>query len=1030
MCKLLLFITLSFVVLNGFCYNKGTETKYILVINSYTEVNPWSSMIIDKIRTEISNPRANLDLYTESLNLPLYTDTSALTERLNKILNKYNEKAPAIIVLLGNSSWGLFQQTLETTWKNLPVIFCADERNLSADFYNIYKNFTGPVNYQSIEEIAGKEDITVIDCPVYIKETIDVMRQLIPHMEKLAFISDQRYLSIEGRKKMQDIVRDYYPELLVDYLTEGQLTLDQLIDTLKGYPDSVGIMYFSWVQKEIQTGNFYLSAHNHKTIVALTAHPMFTPIDVGINNKILAGGYVYSIHHLTQTLNGLLKEILAGKKISHWYSAGKPGIHLNYKVLEEARIPSSLYPKNAVYISKPDGFFVKYRYALISIAFLMLLLCMMYLRLRMLKQKENARTAQMYILHKFKKLVDNMPLGYARQKIIYNEKGEISDYEFLDVNKTFEKYFTDRDHLIGKKGSECKGYDFKEYLRIYELRNNCTTFTFEYFYPQQEKYYEIYAICIEKDFIDVFCIDVTNIRKMGALLEAANHKLALSLEVANIVPWKWDLENKTILCDVNRPIELQNVNINEEMLSVPEKEYFSKIHKEDRPRVEKAFHDLINGKSEKIKEEYRVLNKGCGHTEFEWVEAQATVDKHYEDGRPRTLIGSSLVISERKKMEQDLRDAKDRAEESNRLKSAFLANMSHEIRTPLNAIVGFSSILSTVEEEEEKKEYVNIIENNNDLLLQLISDILDLSKIESGVLKFTETAVNLKELMNEIVQTSSLKLKSSEVAFSFDTESPDCITATDKNRLMQVITNLVNNAIKFTCKGYIRFGYRLQNQNFLNFYVEDTGCGIPKEKQKAVFGRFIKLNNFAQGTGLGLSICEMIVHKLGGEIGVDSEVGKGSTFWFTLPYKPIQISKPPKAVLPSELEVVPKNKLKILIAEDNYSNYKLFESILKKDYQLLHAQDGLEAIELYTKFQPHLILMDINMPKMDGYEATREIRKLSQTVPIMAITAYAYSSDEEQIMQSGFDGYTSKPIQAAKLKEKIKTLLEMRLIMV
>lgn len=391
----------------------------------------------------------------------------------------------------------------------------------------------------------------------------------------------------------------------------------------------------------------------------------------------------------------------------------------------------------------------------------------------------------------------------------------------------------------------------------------------------------------------------------------------MALDVANIVPWKWDLRSKTILCDINRPIELStnDKDVNEEQLAVPDSQYFSKIFKEDRKRVEKAYDDLIEGRSDKVREEYRVINVQNNIHRIEWVEAQAAVETRDENGKPLTLVGSSLVITTRKKMEMELTTARDRAEESNRLKSAFLANMSHEIRTPLNTIVGFSGILASTDEEEEKQEYVSIIENNNTLLLQLISDILDLSKIEAGTLEFQYSNIDLNKMLNELTSSLQLKIKSEKVQLTCHPAEENCFIHTEKNRLSQLLINLISNAIKFTTEGYIRFGYELRGKE-IYFYVSDTGCGIPKDKQKSIFGRFVKLNSFEQGTGLGLSICQTLVEHMGGTIGVDSEEGKGSTFWFTLPYKAaiaVEESIKKEEIQPISIE---KNKFTILIAED------------------------------------------------------------------------------------------------------------------
>jgi len=238
-----------------------------------------------------------------------------------------------------------------------------------------------------------------------------------------------------------------------------------------------------------------------------------------------------------------------------------------------------------------------------------------------------------------------------------------------------------------------------------------------------------------------------------------------------------------------------------------------------------------------------------------------------------------------KRAHQRMTEAQLKAEEANQLKSAFLANMSHEIRTPLNAIVGFSNLLSMVEDKEEMLEYAGIIETNTELLLQLINDILDMSKIESGMYDFHVTQVDANQLMSEVEQVARLRIRTDEVSLSFAERLPQCVFHTDKNRLIQVLTNLVVNAIKFTSQGEIQIGYRLQDAHTLYFYVSDTGCGMSAEQCEHVFERFVKYNTFIQGTGLGLSICKMIIEKLGGEIGVQSESGKGSVFWFTLPYR-------------------------------------------------------------------------------------------------------------------------------------------------
>lgn len=262
---------------------------------------------------------------------------------------------------------------------------------------------------------------------------------------------------------------------------------------------------------------------------------------------------------------------------------------------------------------------------------------------------------------------------------------------------------------------------------------------------------------------------------------------------------------------------------------------------------------------------------------FEWT-----------DGQMAHVI-TSVDITHQKEIEEELRVARDKAENLDRLKSAFLANMSHEIRTPLNAIVGFSELLAYTDDPEEKSEYNEIVQENNKLLLQLISDILDLSKIEAGTLDYKITEIDSNEMCHKIARSYEVN-ENTKVPITFNRDLPRLFFNSDERRLKQVISNFINNAIKFTTEGEISIGYEMADENFIRFYVKDTGVGIAKDKLDQVFDRFVKLNAYDKGTGLGLAICKSIVEHLGGTIGVDSELGVGSKFWFTHPYKAPEVT--------------------------------------------------------------------------------------------------------------------------------------------
>ena len=307
----------------------------------------------------------------------------------------------------------------------------------------------------------------------------------------------------------------------------------------------------------------------------------------------------------------------------------------------------------------------------------------------------------------------------------------------------------------------------------------------------------------------------------------------------------------------------------------------SHFHPDDRRMMLRFFDQVLIREASHLRSDVRILREDGTYT---WTRVNVMVrDFRPEDGII-DMVCVNYDITELKETERKLIAARDKAEELDRLKSAFLANMSHEIRTPLNAIVGFSSLLTETEDMKDRKQYMAIVQENTELLLQLISDILDLSKMESGAFEFVKSDTDVNLLCSEIIRSLRMKVPAG-VELVFEECLPGCHVWADKNRLNQVISNFINNALKFTFSGSITLGYYRQTDGYLRFYVRDTGMGIPKNKIKTVFDRFVKLNSFVHGTGLGLSICKSLVEQMGGTIGVESEEGEGSCFWFTYPYQ-------------------------------------------------------------------------------------------------------------------------------------------------
>ncbi len=399
-----------------------------------------------------------------------------------------------------------------------------------------------------------------------------------------------------------------------------------------------------------------------------------------------------------------------------------------------------------------------------------------------------------------------------------------------------------------------------------------------------------------------------------------------------------------------------------------------------------------------------------------------------QDGRS-LILGIASNTTRFHEVNRELQLAKEKAEQSDKLKSAFLANMSHEIRTPLNAIVGFSELLQTAEDEHEKAEYINIIKANNELLLRLIGDILDLSKIESGFIELKFEKFDISATFDEAF--ASLRARCTNPAIEFRARNPysKCLVTLDKNRVLQVCTNFATNAMKYTAQGYILMGYEYVDGG-LRLYVEDSGIGVPEQKQHLLFRRFSKLDDFAQGTGLGLAICKAIIDANNGKIGVVSQAGKGSTFWAWIPCEAeieeesCAIDPPmlPAPVLASNTSSSTKKGLSILVAEDSDSNYLLMQAILKKQ-TLTRAINGAEAVEYASKNRYDFILMDIKMPVMDGLEATCRIRKFDATTTIIALTANAFDSDRADALAAGCNLFMTKPLNRKEL-ENILSLPE------
>lgn len=546
--------------------------------------------------------------------------------------------------------------------------------------------------------------------------------------------------------------------------------------------------------------------------------------------------------------------------------------------------------------------------------------------------------------------------------------------------------------------------------------------------------------------------DISREYEYSVKLKESTQLAYQAIQASGLVHWRYD-NRVHRFSSYNDPV----TNFDSSVWLTPE-DYLGTVHPDDRPGIMDYLRRMDDGADFSDEAPMRVKTA----YDDEWQDCVVTGTSYLKDdetGKVLLYTGFRRNVTSWKKMVNELSDAKERAERSDKLKSAFLANISHEIRTPLNAIIGFSNLLTNTDKKEEIAEYQRIIVTNSDLLLRLINDILDLSKIEAGFMDRKLSEFDLSAYFDELYGSVRQAMANPSVELICDNPYEYCLVRMDANRLAQLVLNYATNAIKCTYRGEIRMGYRRQGEG-IYFYVSDTGIGIPDKDKSRLYHRFEKLNEFTQGTGLGLAICKVVTESAGGQVGFESEEGVGSTFWSWVPCEIMRVCGEAEAggqeaaqldagldngldagegtenlsastdePSPADPDSEPSSdghtdKKTILVVEDIESNYLLMSVLLGSlGYQFTRAADGVEAVEKVLSEHFDLVLMDIKMPRLGGLEATREIRKTNREVPIIALTAHAFNSDKEAAIAAGCNGFLVKPIDRNALAGTLRRFL-------
>lgn len=900
-----LYILLLWVGMAGALYAQDeVETDYILVLNSINFNEVKTRLLFETIRDEFASDHVKvvseslglkLSVKEEALAVPSLQSLEEVDAKRHYLRTKYEHKRkPLALLFIGDPGWLLCKPLFEDIWKDVPTVISMARDRMAPDISVMLDKDEKRLKSElkPTEEVLGTYNAVALTQPVFIRETVSLMKKLMPEMDKIAFVSDQRYISLFTRIELKDTLSVYFPDIKLQELTSPYLNTQDLLDTLSMEKPNTGLIYFSWfvpMRKSIDT---YLDDNIQTIVSAFSKAPVFTLADLNPETGSFAGGHYINVKSLAEMCINVLYRILKGEQPRDMplVMGGKPTTILNYTHLSHYDIPVGLFPSDAVYVQAPPSFWEKNKWTIVTLVVifsLIVVIIIMRVRTYFLRQRARERKIQMLRDNKtfLENLFNNLSVAVAVRDIqdglrflYWNKEAEnMFGLTREEVMENMELALASNDMTISMNRNDL------EILRGKGHFSGLCKFT-----KQDGSPLSLYVnkrIISHPDgrkWLLITAWDMTEEQQNVEKLAELNKRLQTIMEVAQMSLWTYDVKKDIITYDgINSIPEIMPTGNQCKLM-----DFLDLISPEMRSDVRRNVSSFLHGDTPSLHEEF-TLYKSFSRTLDTpiWLCSHSTVLKYDEEGIPVMLVGANKDISVQKVLEETLLQAKKSAEEASRLKDVFLANMSHEIRTPLNSIVGFSSLLAETEDPSEQAEYSEIIQNNTELLLQLINDILDLSKIEAGTMEFVYKDADMHALFSELEKTTRWRMKDSDVEIIFEDSPQGLVLKIDPNRFMQVVNNFMTNAIKFTRHGSIRFGYRQRENGDWYFYLTDTGEGIPSEKVHAVFDRFVKLDAFKQGTGLGLSICKSIIDRFGGEIGADSQFGVGSTFWFTIPGK-------------------------------------------------------------------------------------------------------------------------------------------------
>lgn len=1023
-----------------FVTQQKEKSKTFLIINSYSENSPWTKSILTPITYYIANnDSVHAELY--HLNSVLITDSLQYRQVFDEFFSRFDGKEVDYVAFIGQMAF-TFRDEVQRRWgENIPMLLITRDITIAnvEYYFSGYDNYYTPKSQRALADLKKDYNFTAIYTPDYYKQTIDLMAYMLKDMNKLVLFSDAAYYNRHMAGNIKTYLAENYPDIKYEWVKaskDDNLLLQYYIT----HTDlSTGLLMSSWFYEKAGPFGYPILVTGDLNLLYSSANPVFS-LRHGYMELGAIGGVFTNPQILRDNITDAVHRIVNGEQprdISFYSNEDVKEAMISYPLLKDYELSEKDCPPDTVLIDKPMSFWQKYLWQILAVFIAISIVVLIFVRRNMAQKHE------IEILSRHKKFVDNMPVPYSKARIVYSPQLEVTNIVYSITNQAF-------DDLLKENGAKGKSYIlFPNHFiseKTTEMLNTGKPVSFMYHFPISDRYI-MFTLCIVEakkrnsidivDSIDIFAIDITERQKNERQLREITQRLDLTISIANIIPWEWDMKTDIMYfksTDLFKRYEVsKEINPEKEHWSaLPTADFMRMMVNEDKEENRHVREQLILDKINKFHIEYRLKIQRNGKEVIEWFDVNGIISERDDDGNPSKVIGTLMIVTDQKRLENELIESREKAKESDRMKSTFLANMSHEIRTPLNAILGFSTLMCEEENPGKRLEYAAHISKNNEILLTLINDVLDLAKIESNAIEIIKTPTDLNSLMHTLEEFLKSRLQKG-VTLRLANGMPDCMVNIDSNRVAQVLMNLLSNAAKFTDEGSISFGYDMLGNDQLRFYVSDTGRGISQENLERLFKRFDRLgNNNVEGTGLGLSICKLLVEHMGGKISVESKgEGKGATFCFTLPFEPVTEIEVEDAMVAEknipeaahETIIEAANTARhasdkrplILVAEDIEGNFLLLKSFIGKNYDIEHAWDGEEAVKKCATLNPDVILMDIGMPKMDGYQATAKIRESGNDVPIIAVTAYAYATDRKRILSSGFDDYVTKPISREAL---------------